>query len=224
MNSLKRTLKKTMKVAKKASSVAMNTANQKVNEIKQKQAEKEQKFIEEFPYNYRISVCQMDSISTSLLLWEILERDSYIVYDVNEKPIYIVKGKVIMGKYHFIITNPEKKVVGKMRKLLFNMPIPFEKEKEACIIELDGEESFEMETYISFGKREYHIHNKGLRMKAIDKLEREFQINNRKQRKPVIHIYKKGIMRDKYTVGFDEEKNEILAVVMAVGLDLIRFN
>ncbi len=61
-------------------------------------------------------------------------------------------------------------------------------------------------------------------MKAIDKLEREFQINNRKQRKPVIHIYKKGIMRDKYTVGFDEEKNEILAVVMAVGLDLIRFN
>lgn len=224
MDLLKKTLKKTVQVAKKASSVAIDTANKKVDEIKQKQIDKEREFIEEFPYQHRISVRQMDSTSVDLLLWEVLERDSYVVYDVNEKPIYIIKGTVMMGKHHFVITNPEKRVVGKIRKAIFNMPIPFEKEKEKCIIELNGEEPFEMETYISFGEREYSISNKGLNMRAIEKIEREFQVSNRKQRKPVIHIYKKGLIRDRYTVGFDEEKNEILAVALAIGLDIIRFN
>lgn len=224
MDLLKKTLKKTAQVAKKASSVAIDTANKKVDEIKQKQIDKERKFIEEFPYQHRISVRQMDSTSVDLLLWEVLERDSYVVYDVNEKPIYIIKGTVMMGKHHFVITNPEKRVVGKIRKAIFNMPIPFEKEKEKCIIELNGEEPFELETYISFGEREYHFFNKGLKIRVTDKLEREFKINNRKHKKPVVHIYKKGIMRDRYTVGFDEVKNEILAIALTIGVDIIRFS
>lgn len=32
-----------------------------------------------------------------LVLWEVLERDSYVIYNADEEPVYIAKGTVLMG-------------------------------------------------------------------------------------------------------------------------------
>lgn len=218
-------INKTLKLAQKATNVVTDTAVKKLTEAKQKREEKERQFIAKFPYKYRYILRQKDSVSIDLILWDALERDSYVIYNSNEEPVYIAKGTMMMGKHHFIVTNPEKKVLGKVNKALFNVPIPFMKERKTCSIELPDQNPFEMETCISFNEREYTISN-GMSIKS-DNREREFQIYNKTSPKPIIHIYKicsgDGFFSDKYFVGFDEETYKTLALLLTIGIDTIRF-
>lgn len=220
-------LDKTLNLAKKATEAAIGTANRKIDEAKQKHLEAEQKFIQEFPYKNRYIIRQKDAVSLDLVLWEVLERDSYVIYNADEEPIYIAKGTVLMGKHHFVITNPEKQQMGKICKALFNVPMPFIKERKTCTIELTGQEPFEIETCISFKEREYTVSYRNMTIKA-DTKEKEFQIFEKNSKKPIIHIYKvrsdEGFFKDKYFVGFDESDNKILAISMAIGIDTIRFS
>lgn len=162
-----------------------------------------------------------------LILWEVLERDSYVIYNADEEPVYIAKGTVMMGKHHFVVTNRNKQLVGKVKKALINVPIPFMKERKTCSIELIGEEPFEIETCISFGEREYSVSNRSMTINA-DARDKEFQIFDKNDKKPIIHIYKvrsdEGLFMDKYYVGFDEEANKMLALLMTIGIDTIRFS
>lgn len=219
-------LNKTLDLAKKATGAVVDTAGKKINEAKQKKAEEERRFIEEFPYKYRYIIRQKDAVSLDLVLWEVLERDSYVIYNADEEPVYIAKGTVMMGKHHFVVTNQEKQVMGKVNKALFSVPIPFMKERKKCSIELAGEEAFEMETCISFNEREYTVSNRSMTIKA-DNREKEFQIFDKKSKKPIIHIYKvrsdEGFFQDKYFVGFDKEANKMRALLMTIGIDTIRF-
>ena len=220
-------LNKTLDIAKKATITVLDTVEKKITEEEQKRVEKERKFVDGFPYKYRYIIRQKDTVSTDLLLWEVLEGDSYVIYNANKEPIYIAKGTALMGKHHFIVTNPNKQVIGRINKALFNVPIPLVKECGACSINIEGEEPFELDTYISFNKREYTVSYRNMTITA-DIKEKEFQILDKNGKKPIIHIYKvrsdEGFFKDKYFVGFDEEKNEMLAIFMAIGIDLIRFS
>ncbi len=219
-------LNKTIGLAVKATGAVVDTAGKKLAEAKQKKEEEERRFIEEFPYKYRYIIRQKDSVSLDLVLWEILERDSYVIYNADEEPVYIAKGTVMMGKHHFVVTNPEKEVIGKVNKALFNVPMPFIKERKTCTIEIVGQNTFEMETCISFNEREYTVSNLGMTIKA-DYKEKEFQICDKNSKKTIIHIFKvrseEGFFKDKYIVGFDEESNTMLAILMTIGIDTIRF-
>ena len=219
-------LNKTLDLAIKATGTVVDTAGKKIAEAKQKKEEEEKRFIEEFPYKHRYIIRQKDAVSLDLVLWEVLERDSYVIYNADDEPVYIAKGTVMMGKHHFVVTNPERQVMGKVNKALFNVPIPFMKERKTCSIELAGQDAFEMETCISFKEREYNVSNRDMTIKA-DIREKEFQIFEKKIKKPIIHIYKvrsdEGFFKDKYFVGFDEEENKMLAILMTIGIDTIRF-
>ena len=84
-----------------------------------------------------------------------------------------------------------------------------------------------METCISFKEREYTTTKSGMTIKA-DAREKEFQVFDKKGKKPIIHIYKvrsdEGFFKDKYVVGFDEDTNKMLAILMTIGIDTIRFS
>lgn len=220
-------LDKTLNLAKKATEAVIDTAGNKIDEAKQKRAEEERRFIAEFPYKHRYIIRQKDSVSLDLVLWDVLERDSYVIYDADENPVYIAKGTVLMGKHHFVITNPEKQEMGKVRKALFNVPIPFMKERKTCTIEIAGQEPFDIETCISLKEREYNVLYRNMSIRA-DAKEKEFQVFDKKGKKPIIHIYKirseENFFKDKYFVGFDDEANKMLAICMAIGIDTIRFS
>lgn len=219
-------INKTFDLAKKATGAVVDAAGKKIAEAKQKKEEEEKRFIAEFPYKYRYIIRQKDSVSIDLVLWDVLERDSYVIYNADEEPVYIANGTVLLGKHHFVITNPQKQVMGKVKKALFNVPIPFMKERKTCTIELTDQEIFEMETCISFNEREFTVSKSGITIKA-DNREKEFRVYDKKDKKPIIHIYKvrsdEGFFKDKYFVGFDEETNKMLALLMTIGIDTIRF-
>lgn len=220
-------LEKTLNLAKKATERVIDTAGKKIEEARQKRIEEEQKFLREFPYKHRYTIRQKDSVSVDLVFGDVLERDSYVVYDADDEPVYMANGTVLMGKHHFVITNREKEELAKVNKALVNMPIPFMKERKSCMIEVAGEESFEMDTYISSGEREYSIYHSDLTIKA-DANGTEFRLVDRKTRKTCVHIYKvrsdEGFFKDKYYVGFDDETKKMMAICAAIGIDTIRFS
>ena len=220
-------LDKTLNLAKKATEAVIDSASKKLDEAKKRHEEAEQKFIQEFPYKHRYIIRQKDSVSLDLVLWDVLERDSYVIYDADEEPIYIAKGTVLMGKHHFVITNSDKQEVGKVRKALFNIPMPFMKDRKTCTVEVNGQEPFEIETCISFKEREYNVSYSDISIRA-DTKEKEFRVFDKNSKTPIIHIYKvrsdEGFFKDKYFVGFDDESNEKLAIGIAIGIDAIRFS
>lgn len=219
-------LGKTFELAKKATTAAIDSANRKLEEAKQKRIEEERRFLESFPYANRYTIKQKDSVSLDLVLWEVLERDSYVIYDTADNPIYIAKGTVLMGKHHFVVTSPDKKQHCKIHKAIFNVPLPFMKDRKTCKIELLGKEPFEIETCISFNEREYSVSGSRFSIKADEK-EKEFMIFRKNKKKPDIHIYKvksdEGFFKDKYYVGFDNPEDGMLAISMAIGIDTIRY-
>ena len=215
---------KTKDLAKKATNAVADTAAKKIAETKQKREEEERRFIEEFPYKHRYIIRQKDSVSIDLVLWDVLERDSYVISNADDKPVYIAKGTMLFGKHHFVVTNPENEVVGKVNKALFKIPIPLAKERKSFSIEIPGQEPFVVSTYTLFNEREYSISYSNLIMKANNR-EKEFQIFEKNSIKPIIHIYKvrsdESFFRDKYYVGFDDESYLAQAILMSIGIDVI---
>ena len=219
-------LGKTLELAKKATSSVIESANRKLEEARQKRIEEEKKFLQEFPYKYRYIIKQGETLSLDLVLWEGLERNSYVVFDDKENPVYIAKGTFWMGRHHFIVTDNNKKRCCKINKALFNVPLPFIKERKTCKIALSEEEPFEIGTCISFKEREYSISKDGMSIKADEK-EKEFKIFRNNNDTPDIHIYKirsGEFLKGKYCVGFDNYADGILALSLAVGIDTIRFS
>lgn len=222
-------LSKTLSVAKKATESLVDAAGRKIDDVAKKQKDDERSFLQSIPYNNVCVLLQNNTMSIAADLWEILERDSYVVYDVDQQPLYIAKGTLLMGKHHFIITNPNKVVCGKVNKALFKMPMPFVKERASCTVELPNREPFTLETMISFDGREYSSSLREIRIVADEK-EKEFRIIRAREKKPVAHIYKtrsfaKGtFFNDKYYIAFDNKKDELLAINIALAIDLIRFN
>ena len=185
--------------------------------------------MQSIPYDNVYVLLQNDAVNIDLGLWETPERDSFVIYDVDRHPLYIAKGTFWMGKHHFILTNSHKTVCGKVNKALFNVPLPFVEDRVSCTVELPGEETFSLETKLSFGRRDYSCSLKGIKIVADEK-EKEFRIIRDCEKKPLAHIYKtrsfaKGTFyNDKYYVAFDDKNDELLAINIAVAIDLIRFN
>lgn len=218
---------KTLDLAKKATSAVADTAAKKIAEAKQKREEEERRFIEEFPYKYRYVMRQKESISYDidpLLLWDVLERDSYLISNANEEPAFIAKGTLMFGKHHFVVTNSNKEVIGKVNKALFKIPVPLAKDRKSFLVDIPGEENFTVSTYTLFDEADYSISLNNITMKA-DKREKEFMFLEKGNPKPIIHVYKVRsddlFLRDKYFVGFDNENYLVKAVLLTLGIDVI---
>lgn len=217
---------KALGFVKTASYALLETATEKINEEMTNRLQREQKFIENFPYKYRYIIRQNASTSVDLLFWEGLERDSYVVYDANDIPIYVTQGAVLLGKNSFTMRDVHKNIVAKIHKSLITLPIPLTKERQTCKIELPDEPTFDMETYVSFGDRCYLISKSDWKIEADNK-DKEFKVFTAKGKRPLIHIYKvlsfEDLFKDKYIIGFDDESYKMTALAMTIGLDTIRF-
>lgn len=223
-------LDKTLDIAKKASKLAIDVANKKIDETKKKRAEEKDIFIESIPYKYKYVVTQGDSTSLDLGFWDVLDRDTFAVCDLNNNPIFLAKGTLLRGKHHFIVTNPNREQLAKVHKHYINFSNILEREKRTCTIELTGEESFYIQTYKEFKERQYYISKNGWDMESAGTLikENEFKFTKRRIKKPVISVYKirssEGWFNDQYITAFDDESYAVLATCLAIGVDAIRFS
>ena len=217
---------KALDMIKNASYTALEMATTKINEEINNQKQKEKKFIDEFPYKHKYLIKQNDTTSIDAFFFEILERDSYVIFNADNYPVYLAQGSVLFGKHCFTLTDTNKKVVAKINKALVNVPIPLMKDRKSCSIELSGETPFSMETYESFKEDHYTISKTGFSIKSDS--NNEFKIMEHKKKKPIIHIHRvrsiETLLHDKYIVGFDDEASTVLAIAITIGLDAIRFS
>lgn len=180
----------------------------------------------EMPYQYKYIIRQQETSSVDLFLGEILERDTYILIDKENNTEFIVKGTVLMGKHHFIMKNSEAREVGRIKKSLVNIPIPFEKEPKSCSIIINDTRYCDVKTYILFGERNYSLSCSDLNIK-FDKFGKEFKIYKSESKEPICQINKTfandTTYRDKYVVGINSLEHKIPMLLIAIGIDLIRY-
>lgn len=180
----------------------------------------------EMPYQYKYIIRQQETSSVDLIFGEVLERDTYILFDKENNTEFIVKGTVLMGKHHFIMKNSNAKEVGRIKKALVNIPIPFEKEAKSCSIIINDTHYCDVSTCVSFGERDYSLSYSDLHIN-FDKFEKEFKIYKGKSKELICQINKTFSSdvthRDKYVVGINSLEYKIPMLLIAIGIDLVRY-
>lgn len=230
MGLLKDVAKATKQKANEIAEKAKAEAERKKEEERLRKEENERKFRESFPfkrmYNIRKDTTQKPEY------WETLTHHSYVVTDENENPVFIAKENFWIENYRFKVTNSNKEVVGYIRKHLFNFGFPFVKDRKGCTIRLaDNSFKARLTTYVSFKEREFGSTEGTISVKLEnkDKLGREkvYKVSKNGSNKKFSKVYRirsdEGFFKDRYVVGFDDEEDAILATLVAIGINMIRY-
>lgn len=230
MGVLKDVAKVTKQKAGELAEKAKAEVERKKEEERLRKEENERKFRESFPfqrmYNIRKDTKQKPEY------WEKVTNHTYVVTDENEKPIYIAKENFWIENYRFKVTNSDKEVVGFIRKHLFNFGFPFVKERKGCTIKLaDNSFKARLTTYISFNKREFGGTEGTISvvLENTDKLGSEniYKVSKSGSNKNFSKVYRirsdEGFFKDRFVVGFDNEEDAILATLIAIGINMIRY-
>lgn len=186
----------------------------------------EDELLKQIQYKNKVIIRQQPSTSLYMLFDEVLERDSYIVFDEKDEPKYIIKGTVLFGKHHFHMKDKNGKEVGVIKKKIINIPNPleFEKEVKSCTIEINGKKIGNFSRYKELFEKEYNYRIGDMTIEA-DKREKVLKVFSKNKENPIILIEKAvsdTVLENKYVVGFNRKDNEIKAILIAIGIDLIR--
>ena len=216
---------KTKKIAADMIDATKVAVQKKIEEDRRRREEKERQFIESFPYKYMLTIREKSLFSTlENDLWEKITNESYVITDADENAAYIAKEGLCLGSYNYKVTNSEKKVIGYVRRHLFNFGFPFVKERHGCTVKLvNTNQKFRLTTYLSFNEREFGGTEFAYRVSCKDKYAKEFKIldGNRK----IAHIFKvssdDGFLANRYIVGYDDKKDEEIAVLISLAVHFI---
>lgn len=230
MGLLKKAVKATAQKANELAEKAKAEAERKKEEERLKKEENERKFRETFPFK-RMYDIRKDTTQKPEY-WEKLTRNTYVVTDEKEQPVYIAKENFWIENYLFEVTDANKKVVGHIRKHLFNFGWPFVKERRGCTIWL-ADKSFRarLTTYVFWGEREFGSteNTVSVKLESKDKFGREkvYKVSKAKSNKKFSKVYRirsdEGFFKDRYIVGFDEEDDAVLASLVAIAINMIRY-
>ena len=216
----------------KTTQTIIKSASSKIEEAERKRKEEEQRFILEFPYKYRYTVRQTPTVYLDLGLWQLFERKCYEVYNSNNELVFRARGSILFGNHHFVILDSDKNKVGKVNRALFNIQIPFMKKRRTCKINLINDDPFVIESHIPYGAfdlslgREYNISKRDISVVENVK-NKEYKVYGREESEPIFHIYKvrsDSFLYHQYLLGFNDEKNELPAVSVAIGIDTLHFS
>lgn len=205
----------------------VNKISDKATERRNRKIEEEKKLIENLPFENKYMVRSQPSSSIDLGLWDVLERDSYIVYDDNDNPFLIAKGALVMGKHHFIVTNKDKIKIATIHKELFKFPGVFEKNRKGCRINIAEKEYIQLESYTEFDEDKYRLSGCDYSITA-DMWKKEFCIIDDRTHKTIAKILRvhseQSIFLTQYVVAFNNLQNKLLALFICICLDLVHFS
>lgn len=231
MGKLKKTVSNTANRTKSLAANMLNAAKeaarQKREEERKRREEKERNFKETFPYQHMFTIREKNIFSSKESdLWEQITKESYVITDENEKPIYIAKESFWLGSYYYKVTNSDKKVIGYVRRHLFNFGFPFVKDRHGCTVRVvETNERYRLTTYMFLKEREFGGSDGAYSVTCKDKKEfaKEFKVS--KGNNQIAHIYKvsydDGFLASRYIVGYDNKDVEHLAVLNGLAIHLI---
>lgn len=231
MGLLKKVAEVTSQKASELAEKARAEAERKKEEERLRKEENERKFRENFLYK-RMYYIKKDT-KQKPEYWEKLTRNTYVVSDENEQPVYIAKENYWIENYRYKITDSNKKTVGYIRKHLINFGWPFVKERKGCTIWLaDNSFKARLTTYISFGEREFGSTEDTISVKLEDKdkfgREKVYRVSKADSNNVFSRVYRirsdEGYFKDKYVVGFDNEEDSVLASLVAIAINMIRYD
>lgn len=231
MGMLKKTVSNAVSKTKKFATNMIDTAKeatrQKIEEDRKRREEKERQFKEAFPYQHMLTIREKNIFSTKESnLWEQITNESYVITDENEKPVYIAKEDFFLGSYKYKVTNSDKKVIGHVRRHYFNFGFPFVKERHGCTVSVaETNERYRLTTYLSFKEREFGGSDGAYTVTCKDKKEFAKEFKVLKDNAKIAHIYKvssdDGFLASRYIVGYDNKKDEVLAVLNGLAIHMI---
>lgn len=231
MGNLRKMVSNTVEKAKKLTTnlidSAKETARQKKEADRKRREEKERHFKETFPYQYMLTIREKNIFSSKESgLWEQITSDSYVITDADEKPVYIAKESLLVGSYKYTVTDSDKKVIGHIRRHLFNFGFPFVKDRHGCTVRVaKNNERYRLTTHMFLNEREFGGLYSTYSVRCKDKKEfpKEFMIL--KGNKEIAHIYSlssdDGFLASRYIIGYNDKNNEILTVLNSLAIHLV---
>lgn len=123
----------------------VDVVNQKISHVVGMKTEEE--IVEGSQDDYQLVIVQKVS-KVDFVFGDVDWRDFYFALDKNGKQQFAINGNLVMGKHYFSIYDNNKKELGKVRKKLITIPIPFQKETKECDIIIDGELFGTLRTYV----------------------------------------------------------------------------
>lgn len=180
-------------------------------------------------YKYHLVIKQ----KTDKLEWdglfidaELQWRDSFFVYDSTGNSKYLIRGTNLMGKYHFHVFDKAGTRLGIVKKKLITIPSPFEKDAKEASIEVNGNNSWDLRSYTSFGTREFDCGIKNWSIKC-NKAEKEFTILKKGTKQAIISKTisgRKTNHEDQYVLSYNDLTNEVMLLMIVIALDAMLFS
>ena len=229
MGIIKNTIGKTKKAAIDMINAAKEAAQKKAEEDKKRREEKERRFFETFPYRYMFTLREKNLFSSKERdLWEQITDKSFVVRAGDVRATYIAKEGFWLGSYRYKVTDSEKRTIGYVRRHLMNFGYPFVKERRGCTVKVAGtKEKFRLTSYLSFKVREFGgtVGAYEITCDRDKQYAKEFEIT--KENKKIAHIYEAspddGFLTHRYIVGYDDKKDENIAVLISLAIHLIMY-
>lgn len=202
----------------------LDIVNQKISHAVGMKTEEE--ILKDNQDNYKLVIIQKSS-NIDFFFGDVDWRDFYFVLDKNEEQHFVIKGNLVMGKHYFSVFDNNKKELGKIKKKLITIPLPFQKEARECDIIIDGKmfstmrtyvDVFLGERYIDFSADMWEIKNDNSRYKFNIYFKRN-QIGNVHK---VISSYKDKY-DDKYVLEFQNKEYELECLMIAIAIDALFF-
>ena len=227
MGLLKKAVEATTQKASELAAKAKAEAERKKEEERLRKEENERKFRESFPFKHMYEIK-----SGSVDIPGGYKRKAYFVTNEEGATVFTARGTFWMENYHFMVLDAENKTVAHVRKHLFNFGWPFVKERSGCTVTLvEGNVKEQITTYLSFKEREFGGTGElvSIKLEEKDKLGREkiYKVSKKGSDRKFSKIYRvrsdEGFFSSKYIVGFDEESDALLASLVALAVNTIRY-
>lgn len=227
MGLLKKAVSATTQKANELAQKAKAENERKKEEERLRKEENERKFREKFPFTrmYQIK-------SGTVEISGGYKRTAYFIIDEQGNTVYTARGTFWMENYHFVFVDANKKTVAHIRKHLFNFGWSFVKERTGCTMWLE-DKSFRarLTTYLFMKEREFGSTEETISVKLedIDKLKRDkvYKVSKHGCGYSFSKVYRvrsdEGFLSNKYIVGFNKEEDALLASLVAIAINTIRF-
>jgi len=153
---------------------------------------------------------------------ELMNKDTFDVYDENREVKYNVKGNLTSIKHHLRIYDAKGNEIGMIKEQPVSMlEFLFCGAKSVdLIIEINGKKRGKFTSTWSFGKPEYEVDFNGWR---IEKNIWGWEYKVLKGNREIAHISQKvwyfdGTYGDTYVVAFPDIKNELIVLMLVLSL------
>lgn len=155
--------------------------------------------------------------------FQIVDKDGILKYKSEDKESSLLSDIVDYDREFLNVYDSSNKKIGSVKEWLVSIGVPLlEKEVKKCTIKIGNEKFCDLKKYESFGDLEFDTLYGDIKVSHKDK--KDFTISHKGKKIAALHtvpINLKDGHADKFIIEYDDPEYEIIAVMVAIGIDII---